>query len=872
MGGRFARAKSRDEAEVMAAAPSAPVAPSVRRPRTVSAVDDPAERAAERVAATVVRRLGTPTGALSHAPPASRIRRASAAVPAPTVVPEGGTLDATTSSRIRAAAGRGTPIDDTVRAPLEQAFGADFSDVSVHHDSPLAPAVGAIAFTLGRDIHLAPGAAAPATSGGLHLLAHELAHVVQQGGAATSEAQRATIYRHASFEHLMLGEVDPLRLRAIPDQRLALLLEGGDHPIPLRQETAFHVLRQERERLRQWQANEPKSLGDVDPAWQVHAVEIRSRTPSNDPRTTTICTYGEMNMLADYFGSPDEIYAAEAHTLWKLLQTERAEYYDKLGEMLDGLMARDYVVKQETQPGWFGRTSTVDVKWFLPENAPEKDHYTPDDYTVREGSSRLTQQAFEGDQRYGIAKSDQASMSGLENLVAVPGLLPQDQGLTNFYGPGKGTGTAWGVTARNACHFAPESWRSWETYHRTAIELAADASRLRESASAPATTAQERERWLARADKLANEAWINNGFADHYLQDSFAAGHLINKTLVSQWYMREINTWFTGPAEALWNRLIMMGPRRQPGLGTADYTKAPGVAARNPQAAANAASTREAWDASGLGISLSPEATTVLGQLRAASAQALTAVDWSARCGLDLAATRNGLNELVDEELAVIVDPVQPGGPARVQLAARYAPAPGQVVSGDGGAAARTVTAQLYHEWLQNSLIQAGAGALHDHFCKQGLWVATGEGERPFKIFGDDRMLSAGAGEGVAFAAETARMSQDNIRTVLQRGRAEEGVRSIGRIIDRFPSHVVPQFESAAAVYKAKDFGLEKFKPPGGQPISLANWHTELERYMTGSYLQSLFSTWSHHYVSQTPISSELVPFAVISPHAGAEF
>jgi hypothetical protein len=31
-------------------------------------------------------------------------------------------------------------------------------------------------------------------------------------------------------------------------------------------------------------------------------------------------------------------------------------------------------------------------------------------------------------------------------------------------------------------------------------------------------------------DEHLRQAWINNGCGDHVLQDSFAAGHLINKT------------------------------------------------------------------------------------------------------------------------------------------------------------------------------------------------------------------------------------------------------------------------------------------------------------------------------------------------------
>ena len=37
--------------------------------------------------------------------------------------------------------------------------------------------------------------------------------------------------------------------------------------------------------------------------------------------------------------------------------------------------------------------------------------------------------------------------------------------------------------------------------------------------------------------EMIRKAWIINGYADHFLQDSFAAGHLINKTLIMQWFV-----------------------------------------------------------------------------------------------------------------------------------------------------------------------------------------------------------------------------------------------------------------------------------------------------------------------------------------------
>jgi hypothetical protein len=70
---------------------------------------------------------------------------------------------------------------------MEGAFGADFSGVRVHTDSKsdsLNRSVQAKAFTTGSDIFFRSGTYQPASSGGQELLAHELTHVVQQGGAS----------------------------------------------------------------------------------------------------------------------------------------------------------------------------------------------------------------------------------------------------------------------------------------------------------------------------------------------------------------------------------------------------------------------------------------------------------------------------------------------------------------------------------------------------------------------------------------------------------------------------------------------------------------------------------------------------------------
>lgn len=82
---------------------------------------------------------------------------------------------------------RGEPLDRGVRADMERRFKADFSVVRVHADDTAASsarALGAEAFTVGRDIVFGRGAYATHRETGRQLLAHELAHVVQQSTRA----------------------------------------------------------------------------------------------------------------------------------------------------------------------------------------------------------------------------------------------------------------------------------------------------------------------------------------------------------------------------------------------------------------------------------------------------------------------------------------------------------------------------------------------------------------------------------------------------------------------------------------------------------------------------------------------------------------
>lgn len=130
---------------------------------------------------------------------------------------------------------------------MEAAFGADLGAVRLHTDresGDLNHALGARAFTYGNDIYFGEGAAARSGAEGTRLLAHELAHVVQQGGgrirrfADGSRTDLRVGQSHDSFEveadRTAADVVSALaRARSVP--------ADGSRPVRIRRSSATNT-------------------------------------------------------------------------------------------------------------------------------------------------------------------------------------------------------------------------------------------------------------------------------------------------------------------------------------------------------------------------------------------------------------------------------------------------------------------------------------------------------------------------------------------------------------------------------------------------------------------------------------------------------
>jgi uncharacterized protein DUF4157 len=176
----------------------APASPLRLLPKLrIGSVDDPLEQEADQIAQRVLDGIipsTTPTGTHGEVTPSVAVRREGARDPeqvpiAPSVhhkAADGESPRAAPEappSVHKALRSSGEPLGAALLAFMEPRFGHDFGDVRVHVDDLAAQssaAVGAAAYTVGAHISFGAGQYSPISGAGRLLIAHELAHVVQQ--------------------------------------------------------------------------------------------------------------------------------------------------------------------------------------------------------------------------------------------------------------------------------------------------------------------------------------------------------------------------------------------------------------------------------------------------------------------------------------------------------------------------------------------------------------------------------------------------------------------------------------------------------------------------------------------------------------------
>jgi Domain of unknown function (DUF4157) len=156
----------------------------------------------------------------------------------------------------------GRPLDPQTRGFAESRFERDFSTVRVHSGHAAgrwASHLGAAAYTVGEEIVFGYGRFAPATDRGRRLLAHELAHVVQQrrgGGPHASVDDGVRLERAAgrAASQVVARNGTPVEVAGAAAPGIMCKPEGeeeeeGDEPAPREKEKARDLQRR-RERAR----------------------------------------------------------------------------------------------------------------------------------------------------------------------------------------------------------------------------------------------------------------------------------------------------------------------------------------------------------------------------------------------------------------------------------------------------------------------------------------------------------------------------------------------------------------------------------------------------------------------------------------------
>jgi hypothetical protein len=199
----------------------------LQRKARVSRPDDPHEHEADRAAEAVMsgRKAERPASGVEPADVARMATEDEARATAPGVGSkprqDGPNPTVAEGSQVVGDLQGGIGLDGRTRALMESRFSESFDGVRIHADHRAGEAAESLrsrAFTVGESIVFAEGEYAPETTEGRRLLAHELAHVVQQrravgGVAAESQAERDA---HEAANEVVRGGAPDVRERANP--------------------------------------------------------------------------------------------------------------------------------------------------------------------------------------------------------------------------------------------------------------------------------------------------------------------------------------------------------------------------------------------------------------------------------------------------------------------------------------------------------------------------------------------------------------------------------------------------------------------------------------------------------------------------------
>ncbi len=433
-------------------------------------------------------------------------------------------------------------LSDRARDHLERTLRADLSELTllISEDADrFVRSHGADAVAAGADVYFRKDTYRPDSREGLRLIAHEIEHVLQQ--SALGNGSRLSCEGRRVLELQALAAADSVVDGRCLQRPVRLHVRKSDA------KTAFV------QRHASW---EHRLLGDAATA---DLVAIANNQPQRQQLLTSLLAF--LNMWHTDPGQVTEQMIANFYPDIRTLRLDGTNLLVTYGEL-------------NTLPDYMANPGSI---FGQPQNI-----MLPILQAVRQEGYNNVQRLLGG----GVPAWFAGAVA-INTGWSFADLLLETQALDNLtwnLGPNH-TNHYTALVSRNACHFAPYSWYRWARSFAVAQSLAEQAFQ----ASDPTLKA-----------RLTYMAWMNHGYADHFLQDSFAAGHLVNKTFVMQWFIEwAADKWYVPIAD--WDKVQYMTTARQPGVAAPGlYDMANPGYVFDPQTAEEQATLQSRMDTCGI--------------------------------------------------------------------------------------------------------------------------------------------------------------------------------------------------------------------------------------------------------------------------------
>lgn len=398
-------------------------------------------------------------------------------------------------------AGDGYRLPAAVRERLESSLGANLSAVRIHtgpEADTMARALRADAFTCGSEVFFRDGAYRPGTRAGLRLLVHEIAHVLQQArgqvGAGGHSGPARLPAGGAPGGGAPDGGAAGDRWERRADRSAEMVLAGGAVP---GSSGARTIVTAGLSGVIQCHGSyEHRILGDV------HTSELVA-VSKGGPEGKAVLDQ-QIALLDLWQKNPADVHPSD---VWRVDEKIR------LFEMGPDKLVVTYG-ELNALPDYLPGALSVEGS----RDALGREFLLPILQTLRqEGYNRLRAVRDKADPYVKFDDSVYAPRRWAPGFFnTIKGMYDMD---LHTFGLGPDGVDHYGaLLARNACHFVPFSWYRWMDNHIIARNFAT-------------------QFYKSGDQSLGRMAMVYNGYADHFLQDSFAAGHLIDKSLVMQWFI-----------------------------------------------------------------------------------------------------------------------------------------------------------------------------------------------------------------------------------------------------------------------------------------------------------------------------------------------